>query len=73
MPLDQFDVSFLPDEEARLLETRHDPDEAGRWRLLPVGVSTGYVAALAAQGSDWKLRCWDWPTAAFGGAGSKTI
>jgi 4'-phosphopantetheinyl transferase len=73
IPLDQFDVSFLPDEEARLLETRHDPDEAGRWRLLPVSVSTGYVAALAAQGFDWKLRCWDLPTAAFAGAGSKTI
>jgi 4'-phosphopantetheinyl transferase len=71
MPLDQFDVSFLPDEEARLLETRHGPDEAGRWRLLPVGASTGYVAALAAQGCDWKLRCWDWPTAALAGPAAK--
>jgi 4'-phosphopantetheinyl transferase len=65
-PLDQFDVSFLPNEQARLLETRHDPDDAGRWRLLPLGVSAGYVAALAANGSNWELKCWDLPIDGMG-------
>jgi 4'-phosphopantetheinyl transferase len=59
VPLDQFDVSFLPNEEARLLEVRHDPGEARRWRLAPISVPTGYVASLAVEGSDWKLKCWD--------------
>lgn len=63
MPLDQFDVSFLPNEEARLLETRQDPQEAERWRLLPVSAPSGYVATVAAQGSDWKLSCRDWSPA----------
>jgi 4'-phosphopantetheinyl transferase len=61
LALYQFDVSFLPDEEPRLLATRHDPAEARRWRLRALGLSPDYVAALAAQGADWKLKCWDWP------------
>lgn len=63
LPLDQFDVSVLPDEEARLLETRHDPRETERWMLLPVSVPAGYVATVAAEGFSWKLKCWDWPPA----------
>jgi 4'-phosphopantetheinyl transferase len=63
MRLDQFDVSLLPNEEARLLETRHDSGEAERWTLRPVGVPFGYAATVAAEGSDWKLKCRDWPVA----------
>src|SRR5262245_18954382 len=33
LALDRFDVSLLPGEEARLLETRPDPSEAHRWCL----------------------------------------
>jgi 4'-phosphopantetheinyl transferase len=57
MPLDQFDVSFLPNEEARLLETRPERQEAERWRLAPLAIPLGYVAAVAAEGFDWKLEC----------------
>ncbi len=56
-PLDQFDVSLLPHQDARLLETRPDPDEAGRWKLVPLPAPAGYVAALAAEGRDWTLAC----------------
>jgi 4'-phosphopantetheinyl transferase len=59
LPLDQFDVSVLPDEEPRLLTTRHDPAEAGRWRLRTLDLSSDYAAALAAPNSNWKLRCWN--------------
>ena len=51
LPLDQFDVSFLPDEEPRLLETRPDPAEAGRWKLWKLDISSDYAAALAAEGT----------------------
>jgi 4'-phosphopantetheinyl transferase len=68
LPLDQFDVSFLPNEEPQLLATRHDPAEARRWRLQELDLSGDYAAALAAPSSIWKLRCWDWnPLALFGG------
>jgi hypothetical protein len=27
----------------------------------------GYKAALAVEGADWNLKCWDWPMATVGG------
>jgi 4'-phosphopantetheinyl transferase len=60
LPLDQFDVSFLPEEEPRLLATRPDPAEARRWRIQALDLSGDYAAALAAPGSTWKLKCWNW-------------
>lgn len=60
LPLDQFDVSFLPDEEPQLLATRPDAAEAGRWKLRALDLSGDYAAALIAAGSAWTLRCWYW-------------
>jgi 4'-phosphopantetheinyl transferase len=60
LPLDQFDVSFLPDEQPRLLATRPDPAEARRWRLRALDLSGDYAAALAAPSSIWELKCWNW-------------
>jgi 4'-phosphopantetheinyl transferase len=59
-PLNQFEVSFLPGEEARLLETRKAPGEVNRWRLEPVTVPSGHIAAVTAEGMDWELECRDW-------------
>jgi 4'-phosphopantetheinyl transferase len=61
LPLDQFDVSLMPGEGARLVETRPDPLEARRWCLAELDVGDGYKAALAAEGSGWMLRRWNWP------------
>jgi 4'-phosphopantetheinyl transferase len=61
LPLDQFDVAFLPGEPARLLATRPDPAEARRWSLRELQVADGYKAALAVEGAGWTLKCWDWP------------
>jgi 4'-phosphopantetheinyl transferase len=63
LPLDQFDVAFVPGEKPRLLETRHDPAEARRWTMRALHPGHGCKAALAVEGSDWKLKCWDWPPA----------
>lgn len=59
-PLDKFDVSLVPGEPARLLRTRGDPDEMKRWSLRELLIDPGYVAALAAEGQDWRLSCWQW-------------
>ena len=48
LPLDQFDVSSLPNEEPQLLATRHDPAEARWWRLQALDLSGDYAGALAA-------------------------
>jgi 4'-phosphopantetheinyl transferase len=60
LPLDQFDVAFVPGAEPRLLQTRHDPAEASRWTLRALDVGPGHKAALVVEGSNWALRCFDW-------------
>jgi 4'-phosphopantetheinyl transferase len=66
LALDQFDVALLPGEAPRLIETRHDRAEVDRWVLRALNPGSGYKAALAVEGSGWKLECWDWPgTIAF--------
>lgn len=60
LPLDQFDVAFLPGETPRLVATRHDPAQAVRWTLRNLDPGEGHKGALAAEGADWTLRCWDW-------------
>jgi len=46
LPLDHFDVSVAKDE-CRLLATRPDASEAGRWTLCALAVCHGYTAAWA--------------------------
>jgi 4'-phosphopantetheinyl transferase len=61
LPLDRFDVSLIPGDSAALLRTRPDPDEAGRWSLRELPLTSGYAAALAVEGRGWSLSCWQWP------------
>jgi len=58
LPLDQFDVGFLPLEPARLLETKWDQDECWRWSLRAIDVGRDYAAAVAVEGSDWQPSYW---------------
>lgn len=58
--LDQFVVSLAPGEAARLLETP-DPDDTSRWSLEAMVPEPGFVAAVAAEGADWHLKCQHWP------------
>jgi 4'-phosphopantetheinyl transferase len=60
LPLDQFDVAFVPGASPRLIATRHDPTEAQRWTLSELQVGCNYAAALAVEGADWTLKCWEW-------------
>ena len=58
LPLHQFDVSLSPGEPAELLSSRENPQEASRWTLRELAPGDGYVAALAVEGHDWRLNCW---------------
>jgi 4'-phosphopantetheinyl transferase len=60
VPLHMFDVSLLPDEPARLLSVRGEPNELLRWRLGELSPAAGFVGAVAVEGHDWRLRCWEW-------------
>lgn len=61
LPLSDFDVSLIPGEPARLLYTSAGPKETSRWNLGQLNVSEcDFVAALAVEGHDWQLKCWQW-------------
>jgi len=61
LPLDSFDVAFLPDETPRLLATRFDPADAARWCFRQLNVGPGYLAALVTDvAPPFTLRLWDW-------------
>ena len=61
LPLDQFDVSLIPGEPAALLSAQSGSVEALRWSLWNLTPASGYAAALATEGRDWTLSCWQWP------------
>jgi 4'-phosphopantetheinyl transferase len=58
---DQFNVSVTPGEPAVLLKTEDNPQDASRWGLMHLPAWPGYVAAIAAEGRNWQLKCWQWP------------
>jgi len=58
--LNQFEVSLAPGQQAALLSTKGDPQEASRWSLRELNPGLGSVAALAVQGHGWQLKCWQW-------------
>ncbi len=60
LPLDSFDVSLAPNEPAILRATRPDANESARWSLHSLDVESNYAAALAVEGNDLEIRCWDW-------------
>lgn len=57
-PLDRFTVSLLPGHSAALLDVLENPQECARWSLQELSPGSGYVAAVAVEGHDWRLRCW---------------
>ncbi len=59
-PLDQFDVSLAPGEPVRLLRVRGASEEVSRWSLAALTPAPGYVAAVAIEGHDWHLSCWQY-------------
>ncbi len=58
--LDQFCVSLVPGEPARLLTVGWDPKEVERWSMLSLLPAPGYIAALVVEGNDWNPRYWRW-------------
>jgi len=61
--LDSFDVSLGAGDESRLLDTRPDPADVGRWALQTLDLGRNYCAALVVEGFDWELKCFDWRAA----------
>jgi 4'-phosphopantetheinyl transferase len=58
--LDGFDVSMTPGEPAKLLRSVEDIEATLRWSLMEIIPTPGYAGAVAAEGRDRRLRCWNW-------------
>ncbi len=56
-PLNRIDVSLAP---LALRRVGCDEQEAARWSLRELRVGGDYVAAVAVEGHDGQLRCWEW-------------
>ncbi len=59
LALDRFEVTLATGEPAQLLRTEFDPKEAARWSLREIDPGAGYIAALAVEGQNWDLSCFD--------------
>jgi 4'-phosphopantetheinyl transferase len=55
-PLDRFAVTLGPGEPARFLHINDDPAETAAWSLYAFTPAVDYVAALAAPGTGYRLR-----------------
>jgi 4'-phosphopantetheinyl transferase len=60
LPLDQFEVAFVPGEPAALVSVQQDSNEAHRWSLQELFPGADYAAAVAVKGRGWSLACWQW-------------
>ncbi len=61
LPLNRFAVSLTPGKPAEILNIEGEAETAALWSLTEIRPGTGYVAALAVKGHDWRLKCWQWP------------
>ncbi|NEQ23723.1 MAG: 4'-phosphopantetheinyl transferase, partial [Microcoleus sp. SIO2G3] len=58
--LEQVEVSLELGEPPRLLSINKDCQLPNQWRLQALTPAADYMAALAVEGQDWHLDCWDW-------------
>ena len=57
LPLKEFDVSPVPGAATLLLSHK----EASEWSMKEVDVAESYVATVAVEGHNPRIRYWDWP------------
>jgi 4'-phosphopantetheinyl transferase len=60
IPLDQFDVSLEPGNQAALLRNDLDPAETARWLFYSLPPTPGWALALVAEGEPADIKCWEW-------------
>ncbi|ACC80708.1 4'-phosphopantetheinyl transferase family protein [Nostoc punctiforme] len=59
-PMDQLDVSLSQNEPVQLYSINGDRSTVIRWSLQAFIPALSYVGALAVEGRDWHLKCWQW-------------
>jgi len=61
LPLEQFSVSIDPTRSAGLIENRAHPADVSLWSLAEIDPGAGYAAAVAVEGHNWSIACFDMP------------
>ena len=51
-------------ESVALIQNRGEPHEIRHWALQELAPGDGYSGALAVEGYDWSLSCWQWQDSA---------
>ena len=59
-PLHEFEVSLRPDEPARLLSVRAEPDAPQRWWVLDFPIAKGYAGAVIVEQPVASVQYWAW-------------
>jgi len=60
IPMNQFEVSFVPGEPPRLLHIEWSTEEPDLWEIVDLNLNGRYSAALAVEGRHWRLQCREW-------------
>lgn len=60
LPLKSFSVAVPADNEPAVLHLQDATGTPHPWQFVPLGAHPDYLAALAAAGTDWTVRCFDW-------------
>lgn len=60
IPLNQFDVTLNPSDEAKIVSIKGDPILASSWSLYALIPAPGYVGALAVEGKNLRIKYWMW-------------
>jgi 4'-phosphopantetheinyl transferase len=60
LPLERIDVSAPEGRVAVLEEATGEWRTCPRWELRTLAPVPGFVAAVAAEGQDWRLALWQW-------------
>jgi 4'-phosphopantetheinyl transferase len=58
-PMEQCDVSLMSGNVLSPITLPEDTKESSRWYGRDLFPGPGYVAAIAVEGKDWDLSCWD--------------
>jgi len=58
--LSSFSTGVVGDDKSAWLQLEDANGEPRIWTFAPLAVHPDYLACLAAPGSDWTLRCFDW-------------
>ncbi len=59
-PLDAFQVSLKPGDNAALLHVRDAPQEVARWALHHLDPRVDYIGAIIVEGQDLSFSQWLW-------------